>query len=364
MSAEHVNFALSGRLADAPGLGQVLQSPPPRAVGYAELLESATRMPRRDLPSEIEGDIASGWFRHVIDTPQRQVAVEFLRMAPGAWLVFGEYRLDVAQHTWSRERDLRAFGIVLRGGGVFGFARSPERRFAVTEGYGLGIACSGDTMICRATLPGVRSRTVSVYFDSDDAMRDFGLDVREMHAWLSSAPVNDAAPGVRLVSVMPNSAALKAAHAICWAPYHGARRRLFLRSKAGEMLCHMTAGPGAAISAAAEATSCDDASLAALAREAVSDPEHCPDVADVAAKLRVSTGRLLSAFRATYGISLRDHMTATRMAHARRLLSQTNMPLLEVALACGYEHHSSFSTAYRRCFGETPIETRRASAKR
>lgn len=78
----------------------------------------------------------------------------------------------------------------------------------------------------------------------------------------------------------------------------------------------------------------------------------------------MTTSRLLAAFRATYGVSLRDHMTATRMARARRLLSQTNIPLLEVALACGYEHHSGFSTAYRRCFGETPIETRRAAARR
>ena len=146
-----MSSALSSRLADWPGLGQVLQAPPARAVGYAELLEAATRMPRRDLPSDIEGDVASGWFRNVIDTPQRQIATEFLRMAPGAWLVFGEYRIDGVQHTWSRERDLRAFGIVLRGGGVFGFARSPQQRFAVTEGHGLGIAYGGDTMICRAT---------------------------------------------------------------------------------------------------------------------------------------------------------------------------------------------------------------------
>lgn len=366
MSAMAPSSALANRLADWPCLGHVLQAPPPRALGYAELLETTTRTPRRDLPLEIEGEAASGWFRHVIDTPQRQIATEFLRLAPGAWLVFGEYRIDVPQHTWSRERQLRSFGVVLRGGGVFGFAPSPEQRFAVTEGYGLGIACDGDTMICRATLPGVRSRVVSVYFDNDEAMHQFGLDVREMHAWLCSVPANGAAPGLRLVAVMPNAATLKAAQAICWAPYQGARRRLFLRSKAGEMLCHMLAVPGVPVSAlgSVAAPTCDDASLAALTHEAVSDTEYCPDVVDVAARLRVTTDRLLAAFRATYGVSLRDHMSATRMARARRLLAQTNMPLLEVALACGYEHHSSFSTAYRRSFGETPIETRRAAARR
>ncbi|MET0211236.1 MAG: helix-turn-helix transcriptional regulator, partial [Burkholderiaceae bacterium] len=178
-------------------------------------------------------------------------------------------------------------------------------------------------------------------------------------------PASLAAPGLRLVSTTPNAAALKAAQAICWTPFQGARRRLFLRSKAGEMLCHLIAGPGvqAAELGHAGGRVVDDASLAALAHEAVSDPEHCPDVMDVAARLCVTTGRLLAAFRATYGVSLRDHMSATRMARARHLLTRTNMPLLEVALACGYEHHSSFSTAYRRSFGETPVETRRAAAQ-
>jgi len=366
MSAMAVSSTPSNCLAEWPGLGQALQAPPPRASGCAELLETATRTPRRELPSDIEGDVASGWFRIVSDTPQRQIATEFLRMAPGAWLVFGEYRIDTPQHTWSRERQLRAFGVVLRGGGVFGFAHSPQQRFAVTEGHGLGIAYGGDTMVCRATLPGVRSQMVSVYFDNDEAMHHFGLDVRETHGWLSSVPASSVAPGLRLVASRPNAAALKAAQAICWAPYQGARRRLFLRSKAGEMLCHMMAGPGLSVTALESVVgpACDDASLAALAYETVSDPEYCPDVVDIAARLRVTTGRLLAAFHAAYGVSLRDHMSATRMARARRLLAQTNLPLLEVALACGYEHHSSFSTAYRRTFDETPIETRRAAARR
>jgi len=349
-----------------PGLGQVLQAPPPLALGYTEVLEAATRTAKGDLPPEIEGDVSSGWFRIASDAAHQQTSSEFLRMAPGAWLAVGEYRYDTPQYIWNRERQLRAFGVVLRGGGVFGFARSPQQLFALTEGQALGIAYGSDTLICRTPLPGVRSQAVTVHFDSDEAMRQFGLDVKEAHTWLSSVPVSGAAPGLQLVASTPNSLALKAAQAICWAPYHGARRRLYLRSKAGEMLCHLLASRGVSAEemSVMAGPACDDASIAALAHEFVSDPEHCPDVVDIAARLHVSTGRLLAAFRATYGVSLRDHMTATRMAVARRLLAKTNTPLLDVALACGYEHHSSFSTAYRRSFGETPIETRRAAARR
>lgn len=365
MSALALSSPPSDRVVDWPGLGQVLQAPPTRATGYADLLEGTMRMPRHALPPNIEGDAASGWFRAVIEGAPRPGHCEFFRMAPGAWLVFGEHRQEVPHYLWSREQKTRVFGIVLRGGGVFGFAHSPQQRFAVTEGHAMCIAYGGDTMICRTPLPRVRSQVVSVYFEDDEAMQQFGLDVAETNAWLSSVPASLAAPGLRLVASTPNASALKAAQAICWTPFQGARRRLFLRSKAGEMLCHLMASPGvqAAELGHAGGRVVDDASLAALAHEAVSDPEHCPDVMDIAARLNVTTGRLLAAFRATYGVSLRDHMSATRMARARQLLSHTNMPLLEVALACGYEHHSSFSTAYRRSFGETPVETRRAAAQ-
>lgn len=355
--------ARSTALADWRGLGQVLQAPPSSASAYAEALETTTRTRRSEMPFAVEGDLAAGWFRCSSDAPQQQVATEFLRMAPGAWLVFGESWFDAPQFAWNRERQLRVFGVMLRGGGVFGFAPSPHQRFLLAEGQAVGLAYGSDTMICRTPLLGVRSQVACVYFENDTAMAQFGLDVQEAHAWLSSVPCSGVAPGLRLVASHPNTAALKAARAICWAPYDGARRRLFLRSKAGEMLSHLLASPCHAPSGleSAAGDGCDDASLAALAHEAASDPEHCPEVIDIANRLHVSSGRLLSAFRATYGISLRDHMNDTRMALARRLLAQTSTPLLEVAVACGYEHHSSFSTAYRRTFGETPMQTRRAA---
>jgi AraC-like DNA-binding protein len=364
MNTAAMTDARTNRLEEWPGLCQALQTPPQRASGWAELLETVTRTPRCDLPAGIEGDVSSGWFRSTSNTPLRQVSSEILRLAPGAWLVAAESYFSAPQYIWTRERQLREFCVVLRGGGVFGFARSPHRRFALTEGQSIGVAYGGDTLICRTPLPGVRDQWVSVFFDCDEAMRQFGLDVNEANSWLSSVNTSHtAAPGLRLVISTPNIAVSKAARAIFCAPYDGARRRLFLRSKAGEMLCHLLASPrqSACEMDSADSNSCDDETLAALAREAVSDSEHCADVEDVAARLHVSTGRLLAAFRATYGISLRDHMNTTRMALARHLLTQTNTPLVEVAAACRYEHHSSFSTAYRRNFGETPFETRRVS---
>ena len=49
-----------------------------------------------------------------------------------------------------------------------------------------------------------------------------------------------------------------------------------------------------------------------------------------------------------------------RLERARYLLLQTSMPILDIALACGFISASHFSKCYRECFGCTPSEARRA----
>ena len=47
---------------------------------------------------------------------------------------------------------------------------------------------------------------------------------------------------------------------------------------------------------------------------------------------------------------------------ARQLLLQTNMSVLDVALACGFVSASHFSKCYREHFDKTPREERRTVA--
>ena len=48
-----------------------------------------------------------------------------------------------------------------------------------------------------------------------------------------------------------------------------------------------------------------------------------------------------------------------RMERARQLLQQSDKPILQVGLACGFSSASHFSTAYRTHFGVTPREERK-----
>jgi AraC-like DNA-binding protein len=290
---------------------------------------------------------------------------EYVRLESGVWLAFGELQDDEPFVNWTRERGVTTFSVLTRGVGALSTAGAPHQRCIFSEGQVVATACSDDTPVCRHIPPGVRAQSVTLLFEGDDALTRFGLDLDETRQWL--APPNEI-PGrsrpFRAAVGTPSSLVQKAAQAILWAPFSGSRRRLYLRSKAGELMCHLLTTPASSFSGGEVLPKrpCTDDSLAAIAHAAMSDPECWIEIGDLAMRLQATSGRLVTAFRAKYGMSPREHMMAVRMAHARRLLRETQDPVVDVALACGYEHHSSFTAAYRKAFGEAPIQTRRGVA--
>jgi len=50
-----------------------------------------------------------------------------------------------------------------------------------------------------------------------------------------------------------------------------------------------------------------------------------------------------------------------RLERARELLRQTNMPILDIAVATGFASHSYFAQSYRQYFGRPPSEERRTT---
>jgi AraC-like DNA-binding protein len=298
--------------------------------------------------------------RHV---PGYHLEQEYVRLERGVWLAFGELQNDASFVNWTRERGVTTFSVLTRGAGVLSTASAPHQRSVFSEGQVVATACTDDTPVCRHVPPGVRAQSVTLLFEGDDALTRFGLELDDIRQWLASP--NDI-PGralpFRAAVGTPSGLVQKAAQAILWAPYSGSRRKLYLRCKAGELMCHLLATPASSFSGGdvLPKRPCTDDSLAAVAHAAMSDPECSTEIGDLAVRLQVTSGRLVTAFRAKYGMSPREHMMAVRMAHARRLLQETQNSVVDVALACGYEHHSSFTAAYRKAFGEAPIQTRRA----
>lgn len=60
----------------------------------------------------------------------------------------------------------------------------------------------------------------------------------------------------------------------------------------------------------------------------------------------------------SFGTSFKSELQQFRLRKAHELLTSTQSSILDVALSVGYGEQSSFTHAYKRCFGETPAKTR------
>lgn len=90
--------------------------------------------------------------------------------------------------------------------------------------------------------------------------------------------------------------------------------------------------------------------------ETVENPMTC---AELARQAGVSSRQLERLFSKYLGHSPTRHYLSVRLERARFLLLQTSMPILSVAMACGFVSASHFSKSYSEHFGCTPSAERR-----
>jgi transcriptional regulator GlxA family with amidase domain len=90
--------------------------------------------------------------------------------------------------------------------------------------------------------------------------------------------------------------------------------------------------------------------------ETVETPMTC---AELARQAGVSPRQLERLFSKYLGHSPTRHYLSVRLERARFLLLQTSMPILSVAMACGFVSASHFSKSYSEHFGCTPSAERR-----
>ena len=80
----------------------------------------------------------------------------------------------------------------------------------------------------------------------------------------------------------------------------------------------------------------------------------------LAAEARLSTFHFAKMFRISFGLPPHRYVAARRIERAKRLL-QTQQPLGDVALACGYGSQSHFNRTFKAATQQTPGEWRRWS---
>ena len=77
-----------------------------------------------------------------------------------------------------------------------------------------------------------------------------------------------------------------------------------------------------------------------------------------AARIGVSSRQMERLFRKHTGLSPNKYYMQLRLAKSRALLLQTDMSVIDVALASGFGSAAHFARCYRSHFGETPRRLR------
>lgn len=82
-------------------------------------------------------------------------------------------------------------------------------------------------------------------------------------------------------------------------------------------------------------------------------------ISEIASLCRLSLCYFVRAFTNTVGIAPYAWFVQQRIVCAKRLLADTALPLVQVALECGFSDQAHFTKAFAKASGITPAKWRR-----
>jgi AraC family transcriptional regulator len=82
---------------------------------------------------------------------------------------------------------------------------------------------------------------------------------------------------------------------------------------------------------------------------------------EIARHVGVSRFHVVRLFKQEYGETPFQRLTRLRMEEAKRRLTSTSDPVIEIAMDCGYQNPGNFASAFRRVVGVTPRAYRRST---
>ncbi len=84
------------------------------------------------------------------------------------------------------------------------------------------------------------------------------------------------------------------------------------------------------------------------------EQEQSIPLAEVAAQVGMSRFHFSRAFKQSMGLSPINYIARQRIERAKKLLTQTDLPIADIALRAGFSGQSHFTTLFRRLVGVTP----------
>ncbi len=87
----------------------------------------------------------------------------------------------------------------------------------------------------------------------------------------------------------------------------------------------------------------------------LSDIHNPPSIRELSLKIGINEKKLKCGFKALYNNTVYGYLFDHKMKLAEQLLLNTQKTVKEIALQCGYDYTSHFSTAFKRRFGMSPL---------
>ncbi len=145
-------------------------------------------------------------------------------------------------------------------------------------------------------------------------------------------------------------------------PYTGSMQALYLETKAMELIVHKLAQAISEDNSRDKPLQPNRSETERLwhARELLCrDLENPPGLFSLARSVGTNHCKLNAGFRELFGTTVFDYLRQKRLNEARRLIEEENVNVTEAALSVGYSSISSFSKAFSRHFGLSPVKIRK-----
>jgi AraC-like DNA-binding protein len=146
-------------------------------------------------------------------------------------------------------------------------------------------------------------------------------------------------------------------------PYQGITKRIFLESKALELLTlqlhQWTQQHNQSTDSRLHA---DDVERLYHAREILMrDIQNPPSLMELARQVGTNDYKLKHGFRRLFGTTVFGYLQTCRMERAKQLLAERQLSIAAIAHTVGYASQSRFCHAFKQRYGMTPIACRKAS---
>ena len=105
-----------------------------------------------------------------------------------------------------------------------------------------------------------------------------------------------------------------------------------------------------------------DSRIGAALKAIHQQPEEKWTVESLAAIACMSRSAFAARFTELVGTSAKNYLTEWRLTLAYYQLKSVKVPLIELALNCGYESEAAFSRAFKRVIGMSPSQVERSTA--